>query len=387
MLKDKLKISVIIFPLNNIKQRMKKIFTILFIAGFIWFNPNAILAQESFKVVLDAGHGGTDPGNLGVKGHNYLEKDIVLKIALKVGDLLKKNKDIEVIYTRKDDSFIELFERGKIANKAEADLFISIHCDAFTQTSVNGAGTFVLGLHANKQNFELAKKENQVILLEDNYEQNYDGFDPNSPESVIGITLMQEEYLDQSLYLASLIQDKMVSKANRKDRKVKQAGFIVLHQTFMPSVLVETGFLTNKNEGAYLNSNKGQQEIANAIYQGIIAYKKQHDANTVVEVKPKPKKPIVKEEKPRVFEGVNFKVQIASSSKKVNTASYNFKGLKGVERIRIGAHHKYYYGATSDYNEVNKLKKQAQEKGYNSAFVVAFKNGKKVSVKSVLGAP
>ena len=156
-----------------------------------------------------------------------------------------------------------------------------------------------------------------MILLEDNYEQKYDGFDPNSPESVIGITMMQEEYLDQSLLLASLIQNNFVNDLKRKDRKVKQAGFLVLRNTFMPSVLVETGFLTNKNEGAYLNSKSGQQKIANAIYNAVKKYKKQHDANTVVEVKPKPEKPIEKEAKPRIFKGVDFKVQIASSSRKV----------------------------------------------------------------------
>ena len=156
MLKDKLKILDIIFPLNNIKQKMKKIFAILVIVGFVLLNPNTIIAQETFKVVLDAGHGGTDPGNLGSKGSGYLEKDIVLKIALEVGKLLEKDKGIEVIYTRKDDTFIELHERGSIAHKAEANLFVSIHCDSFDKTSVYGAGTFVLGLHENDRNFEIA---------------------------------------------------------------------------------------------------------------------------------------------------------------------------------------------------------------------------------------
>jgi len=362
---------------------IKKIIIRILLLGVFIFSLQSISAQQKFKVVLDAGHGGTDPGNLGVKGHNYLEKAIVLNIALEIGKLLQKDKDIEVIYTRKDDTFIELDVRGEIAQKSKASLFISIHCDAFSSPHAYGAGTFVLGLHENDRNFEIAKKENSVILMEDNYKEKYAGFDPNSPESVIGITLMQEEYLDQSLMIASLIQNNFVKDLKRNDRLVKQAGFLVLRNTFMPSVLIETGFLTNKKEGAYLNSKKGQQEMATAIYNGIKKYKKQYDDNMVAEVKPKPTKKSVAS-KSRVFKEVDFKVQIASSSRKVKTDSYNFKGLKGIERVKIGAHHKYYYGKTSDYEKVKQLKKEAKEKGYGSAFIVAFKNGEKVSVLSIL---
>ncbi|PID69860.1 MAG: N-acetylmuramoyl-L-alanine amidase [Flavobacteriales bacterium] len=340
-----------------------------------------VTAQDKFKVVIDAGHGGTDPGNL---GNGYYEKNIVLKIALEVGKLLERDKDIEVVYTRKDDSFVELHERGKIAQNSKADLFVSIHCDAFGKSSVHGAGTFVLGLHENQRNFEIAKKENQVILLEDNYKENYGNFDPNSPEAVIGLTLMQEEYLDQSLALATLIQNNFVNKFNRKDRSVKQAGFLVLRNTFMPSVLVETGFLTNKAEGAYLNSKKGQQEIAKAIFEAIKRYKKQLDDNTVIDVKPVAEKPKKELPKTRIVKGVDFRVQIASSSKRLKTEPYNFKGLKGVERRRVGAHHKYYYGKTSDYIKVKKLQQEAKKKGFVSAFIVAFKNGEKISVSKAL---
>ncbi|WP_432422810.1 N-acetylmuramoyl-L-alanine amidase family protein [Zobellia alginiliquefaciens] len=228
-----------------------------------------------FTVVLDAGHGGHDPGNL---GNGYLEKKIALNIVLKAGELLEKNPDIKVIYTRQDDTFVDLYERGQIANKANADLFVSVHCDSHT-SNAHGAGTFVLGLHANKQNFEIAKKENSVIYLEDNYKSKYAGYDINSPESVIGLTIMQEEFLDQSIALAKFMQDNFSNKLKRTDRKVKQAGFIVLHQTVMPSVLVETGFLTNKEEGAYLNSKKGQLEIATSIADAIVTYKKNAMAN------------------------------------------------------------------------------------------------------------
>ncbi|MEM6864814.1 MAG: N-acetylmuramoyl-L-alanine amidase, partial [Bacteroidota bacterium] len=225
--------------------------------------------SDKFIVVLDAGHGGHDPGNL---GNGYLEKNIALRIVLEAGKELEKNPDIQVIYTRKDDTFVDLYVRGKIANEANADLFVSVHCDSHTSDAY-GAGTFVLGLHANRQNFEVAKKENSVIYLEDDYEQRYAQYDINSPESVIGLTIMQEEFLQQSILLGTKLQDNFTKKLNRKDRKVKQAGFIVLHQTFMPSVLIETGFLTNKKEGSYLNSSKGQTEMGRAIAKSIIAYK------------------------------------------------------------------------------------------------------------------
>ncbi len=223
----------------------------------------------TFVVVLDAGHGGHDPGNL---GNGYFEKNIALNIVLKIGKILEQDPGIKVIYTRKDDTFVDLYVRGEIANKANADLFVSVHCDSHS-SNAHGAGTFVLGLHANKQNFEIAKKENSVIYLEDNYENRYANYDINSPESVIGLTIMQEEFLDQSITLAKGIQDNFSNKLKRNNRKVKQAGFIVLHQTFMPSVLVETGFLTNDEEGAYLNSKKGQAEMGTAIAQAIIGYK------------------------------------------------------------------------------------------------------------------
>ncbi|NNF18957.1 MAG: N-acetylmuramoyl-L-alanine amidase, partial [Flavobacteriaceae bacterium] len=231
--------------------------------------PDLIVNDDPFIVVLDAGHGGHDPGNL---GNGYMEKNIALNIALKAGDYLSKQSGVKVIYTRDDDTFVDLYKRGEIANKAKADLFVSIHCDSHS-SDAHGAGTFVLGLHANEQNFEIAKKENSVIYLEDNYEARYSEYDINSPESIIGLTIMQEEFLDQSILLAKMMQENFSQSLKRNDRKVKQAGFIVLHQTFMPSVLVETGFLTNRSEGSYLNSNKGQSEMGRAIADAIIQYK------------------------------------------------------------------------------------------------------------------
>ncbi|WP_237332494.1 N-acetylmuramoyl-L-alanine amidase family protein [Zobellia amurskyensis] len=262
----------------NMRVRRFFLFPIVFLTLILSsFHQNNTEDNDNgkFIVVLDAGHGGHDPGNL---GNGYLEKKIALNIVLKAGEILEKNPDIKVIYTRNDDTFVDLYERGQIANEANADLFVSVHCDSHT-SNAHGAGTFVLGLHANKQNFEIAKKENSVIYLEDNYKAKYAGYDINSPESVIGLTIMQEEFLDQSIALAKTIQDNFSNKLKRTDRKVKQAGFIVLHQTVMPSVLVETGFLTNKEEGAYLNSKKGQSEMGSSIAEAIITYKKNAMAN------------------------------------------------------------------------------------------------------------
>lgn len=335
---------------------------------------------NKFVVVLDAGHGGKDPGNL---GNGYKEKDIALKVVLAVGKELEKNPDIEVIYTRKTDKFIDLFVRGKIANRAKADLFVSVHCDSH-HTQAYGAGTFVLGLHRNKTNFEVAKKENAVIFLEDDYKKNYEGFDPNSPESAISILLGQEEYLDQSIYLASLIQDNFANKLKRKNRKVKQAGFIVLHQTVMPSVLVELGFLTNKKEGAFLNSKKGQKDMSGAIIKAVLKYKESVYSNNVIieESIVAEAKEIVKDSK--VYSNIVFKVQIAASSRKLEPRPYNFKGLNDISVIKEGSLYKYFYGNTSNFTEIKEMSGAAKKKGYSTCFVVSFKDGKKIPVAEAL---
>jgi len=357
---------------NHLSETFKKLF--LFI--FLFISVIQLFAQEKFVVVLDAGHGGKDPGKVAKK---IYEKDVALNVVLLTGKYLEAHKDIKVIYTRKKDVFVDLWERGKIANDADADLFVSVHCNAH-HTQASGTETYVLGLHANKQNFEVAKHENSVIFMEDNYKERYEGFDPNSPEAVIGMTLMQEEFLDESLLVASYTQDKFTKDLKRLDRGVKQAGFVVLYQTYMPSILIETGFITNKKEGAFLNSKAGQQRVAKAIAQAILKYKKHLDDNYVYEV-PKKKEPV---KESRVVEGVDFKVQIATSTKKLALKSYNFNGLKGVKRIKDGNFYKYYYGNTSDYDAINKMRNVAKKNGYPTAFVVAFKGGKKISVTHAL---
>ena len=351
---------------------------------FIFFFPltvcSLVAQQNPFVVVLDAGHGGHDSGN---RGNGYFEKKIALNIALKIGNQLEQNPNLKVIYTRKKDVFVDLIERANIANRADADLFISIHCDAFTSSSAYGAGTFVLGLHANERNFQIAQKENSVIFLEENYEQNYDGFDPNDPESVISLILMQETYLDQSIAAANTIQKSFISNLNRKDRTVKQAGFVVLKYTYMPSVLVETGFLTNQSEGAFLNSTKGQAQMADAIAKAILQYKEQLQAGyqkTAVTTQSSLSPKDDSDESNTVV----FKIQIAASGKKIQTKSYNFKGLNPVSREKSGTLYRYYFNSTNRYDTAQNLLTTAREKGYTNAFIVAFHKGEKISLGEAL---
>ena len=349
--------------------------------------------KEDFVVVLDAGHGGKDTGN---RGNGYYEKHIALNITKMIGAKLQKQKGIKVIFTRKDDRFIELKKRARIANQADADLFISIHCDAFTSPKAYGAGTFVLGLHRTKDNFRIAQKENSVIFLEDDYETTYDGFDPNNPESVISLLLMQETYQGQSIEAANTIQKSFVSNLNRKDRTVKQAGFLVLRETYMPSVLVEVGFLTNKKEGQYLNSKKGQQEMAATITKAILNYKDQLAASVSTsvidqkgskEVNPPSAAGEVKKETTPVNtgrKGIVFKVQIAASSRSIELTKDNFKGLKGVSVQKGEKLYRYFYGQANQYKAAKRLKQKAIKAGYEHAFLVAFKDGVKISISDAI---
>lgn len=246
---------------------------ILFIAITL-LNSSASLDRLDFKIdtiVIDAGHGGKDPGTL---GKNSREKDVALKIALKLGNYIEKNiPGVKVIYTRKDDRYLGLDERADIANKAKADLFICIHANSLPGAPAYGTETYVMGLHKDKSNFELAKRENSVILMDENYEQRYEGFDPSSPESYILFTLSQNAYQENSLKFAQKIEAQFKTKAGRYSRGVKQAGFIVLWRTTMPSVLIETGFLSNSKEEGFLKSDSGQDLIASGIYRAFKDYK------------------------------------------------------------------------------------------------------------------
>jgi N-acetylmuramoyl-L-alanine amidase len=328
---------------------------------------------KPFIVVLDAGHGGKDPGR--PTSFGYKEKDIALDIVLRVGKQLENIDDIEVIYTRKKDVFLELRQRAAIANKADADLFISVHCNAHN-TQAYGTETYVLGLHRNESNFRVAQQENEVIFMEDDYEQNYEGFDPSSPESFIGLTLLQEDYLDQSILLARTIQNNFTQKLKRRDRGVKQAGFWVLHNTYMPSVLVETGFITNRKEGDYLNSERGKEEISKSILDAVLDYKSSLNPEISTEN--------LSVEDTKNIAQIIFKVQIAASSNKVAPKSYNFKGLSPISRTKLTSVYRYFYGETTDYNKAKELKNEAIGVGYTSAFVVAYKNNTRISLKEAL---
>ncbi|MDF0708312.1 N-acetylmuramoyl-L-alanine amidase family protein [Flagellimonas okinawensis] len=378
-------------------------------------NDTEVLPKDKFVVVLDAGHGGHDPGNI---GNGYLEKEIALAIVLKVGRELEKHPDIKVVYTRNDDTFVDLFARGEIANQANADLFVSVHCNAHNSDAY-GTETYVLGLHANRQNFEVAKKENSVIYLEDDYEQRYAEYDINSPESVIGLTIMQEEFLDQSIQLGKKLQDNFTKGLKRKDRKVKQAGFIVLHQTFMPSVLVEAGFLTNKNEGSYLNSKKGQDEMGKAIAEAVLAYKedmgftaapiastpKVEDAKVALEIKEEKteaKEVVTDKKQEQVAEvaertvaaaegkakpkgsGVVYKVQLMASGKNIPLTGGNFNGLDQLSKEPYKNLFRYMYGNADSYEGAKQLKKNADAKGYTTSYIVAYKNGTRVPLTAAL---
>ena len=372
-------------------MKTKIIASFVIVISFSFFFFTAWAAEnpvKPFVVVLDAGHGGHDSGNT---GHNraYRESDISLSIVLKVGAALEKLPNVKVIYTRKTDVFVELRERAAIANRNDADLFVSVHCNAHSSQAY-GTETFVLGLHKSQANFEVAKKENEVIYLEENYEEKYGGFDPNAPESLIGMVLMQEEYLDQSILLASLVQNNIVHNLKQNDRSVKQAGFWVLHNTYMPSVLIETGFLTNKNEGAYLNSAKGQTDMGREIASAITRYiSSLSEANSNLKIRDPEIDQIkvdkaIEVTKEDLYEGVIFKVQLAASSRKIEPNAANFKGLKEVSRDKEDGLYKYYYGDTSDYNKIQMMKTFARQKGYDSAYIVAFKKGKKVNLPEVL---
>ncbi|MFP4846008.1 N-acetylmuramoyl-L-alanine amidase family protein [Winogradskyella sp. PE311] len=363
-------------------QKYRIVFlVVIFITSLTSFS--SLQAQQGkFVVVLDAGHGGKDPGRPTKNG--YKEKSIALKVVLEIGKQLEKNPDFKVIYTRKTDVFLELYERSAIANKADADLFVSVHCNAH-HTQAYGTETYVLGAKNSDRNMAVAKAENEVIFLEDNYQENYAGFDPSSPESSIAIGIEQEVYVEQSIQLAKKIEDNFSGKLKRRSRGIKQLSLWVLHNTYMPSVLVETGFITNKKEGAYLNSNSGQKKIATQIRNAIEDYKREIDLNVgSLNLGGDTVPNEVTDEKPSIFNDITFKVQIAASKNDLATKSYNFNGLDNLSKEKSGVIYKYFYGSTSNYNKAQKLQLEAKDKGYKSSFVVAYKDGKQIELSEAL---
>lgn len=336
--------------------------------------------SSKFVVVLDAGHGGKDPGN---SYHGYVEKDIALNTTLKVGDFLNDEKDFEVVYTRKSDVFIELVNRPKVANKINANLFVSIHCNSVKNYEPAGTETFVMGLDRKDMNMEVAKSENSVIFLEDNYKKTYEGFDPHKPETFIGLKILQEENLNNSINLASVIQENFTNNLNRKTRGVKQQPLWVLDAAYMPGVLIELGFLSNKEEGEFLNSNEGQTKMARQIADAIISYKrenfnevssKEYKSN---EIKETPKEVVdtvksISNSNDDEDSSAKYKVQLFATSRKRNTTSDDFKGLKKITYTLEKKLYKYYYGSALNEDDARKLCDQAKEKGFTDAFIVSF---------------
>ena len=371
------------------KNYLKFAISFLFL---LFVNFNFAQSSSKFKVVLDAGHGGKDYGAV---YHGNIEKNIALKTVLKVGAILEQDPQIDVVYTRKSDVFIELQQRATIANKSKGSIFVSMHCNANKNQAASGNETYVMGITRNTSNLEVAKMENEVVTLESDYKIKYDGFDPNSPESVIGISILQEEHLDQSIELAGRVQQFFTKKTNNKDRGVKQAGFLVLRQITMPRVLVEMGFVSNKEEGAFLNSEQGQDKLAEAISNAILDYKNEFfipSSNEVIIERETHKNPTVedkannKEEIKQVenTHGIIFKVQIATSAKKIATKSSNFKGLKNITVEKSGKLYKYFCGNDNSYEDAKNNLEQAKKKGYSSAFIVAYKDGIKINVSDAI---
>jgi N-acetylmuramoyl-L-alanine amidase len=368
---------------------------------------------DDWVVVIDAGHGGKDPGTVGLKAR---EKDINLAVALRTGKYIKENlKDVKVIYTRDDDTFIGLAERAEVANRNKADIFISIHSNAVNDKRFTGAETWVLGQSKDEANLQLAMKENSVITFEKDYKAKYEGYDPNSVESFIIFSLMQNTYLKQSTEFASMIQDQFRDRVGRKDRGVKQSGFVVLWRTTMPSVLVELGFLSNAEEEKYLISETGQDYLASAIYRAFRDYKHTIDnrsglnangtvqSETAVSVKEDstvrsaaeikkeeaaptaPVPPLTEIRSDMVTDDIIFMVQISAMPKDKPMSQSQLSGIEKITKIEEGERIKYGAGSFSVYEDAVKYRRTLTL-GFPDAFVIAVRNGKIIPLKDAIEA-
>jgi len=339
-------------------------------------------------IVIDPGHGGKDSGTMGTKRYTQYEKHIALDISLKLGNYIKEAfPDIEIIYTRKTDVFLELWERTELANEKNADLFISVHCDGFTNPNPSGASVFVMGMSKLKANMDVAMRENSVMYLEDNFKEKYDGFDPKSPESYIVFSLMQNTFLDQSISIAEKIEDEFANRAKRKSRGVKQAPFYVISRVNMPSILIEAGFLTNPKEEDFLNTELGKDHIASAIFRGFRSYKESVDGANISELDKSAvkKKEIIKIPTPKkeiTTDKVVYKVQIGTYLKSMLSDKY-FMNLNVYEEI-INGTYKYYVGNAYSKVSADNVKVKMSEKGFKGAFVVAFYQDKRISMQEAL---
>ncbi len=418
---------------------------VVFFPLVLFFSQHTLVGLDRpvNTVVIDPGHGGNDPGAV---GRQSLEKDVNLTVSLKVGELINQYfPDVKVIFTRKTDVFVGLNERAQVANRNDADLFISIHCNGAGNRSVQGSETFVMGNDKNQSNLAVAMKENASIYFEDDYQDIYDGFDPNKPETHIIFSLFQHQYITQSLKAASLIQDQFRDKSRRLDRGVKQGPFLVLHRTSMPAVLIELGFITNEDEEKFMISNEGQNNLASSIFRAFRDYKNSQDqlalSNTAqmsqsaapahsnnqgyaqnqptqpkenYSTRPQPlAHPQIQNPSPsepqheaqtqqgaqqlqirepslpmdsnprtdRKMPNVVFKVQFYSSDKLLAKDSPLFKGLKNVGNYRHAGLFRYTVGNDQNHKAAIQLQANVRNLGFKDAFVVAFINGERATVQ------
>jgi N-acetylmuramoyl-L-alanine amidase len=363
-------------------------FYLLFVVQLM-ITPGKIAGQgfgNVRTVVIDAGHGGHDPGALGKKSK---EKNINLIIALRLGNLIQKNmKGVKVIYTRDRDNFVELYRRAEIANRNKADLFISIHCNAAENRNLSGAETYIMGLHKSKANLNIAKLENAAILLESDYQSSYEGFDPNSDESYILFNLYQNSNLERSTAFAAAIQEQLTERVGMKDRGVRQAGFLVLYKTTMPSVLVETGYISNAADEKYLNSETGQEYIAMAIYRAFRSYSSYEPEKTtgpVVARQPQDtgttEKVVVSDRNPddkNVITPLEFRIQVATSAKQLPKDAKIFSQFKNVKMYQHGGLYKYTVGGFPDLVKAQQMLDEVKRRGFPDAFVVIFRNNERI---------
>ena len=362
------------------------------------------------RVIVDAGHGGKDPGAIGTGRYKDTEADVALAVSRKLRDYILQYYDsVEVIMTRDTDHFVELRNRTKIANESKADLFVSIHCNTNGNKSASGTETYVIGVTKEKSNLEVAKRENQVITLEENYEEHYAGFDPNAPETMVGLQMMHQTYLDNSILFADLVQKQFTHRVGRRDRGVKQAGYYVISYTMMPSVLIELGFISNNSEEDFLNSEKGQTYMASAIYRAFKEYKiklegvdvsisskselsssEQKEKPMVKEMPkadvPNPSVPLVvgtdiQSETKTVQPELDYRIQVATSRKKLELKSYNFKGHDQVSMIEKNGSYRYYLGHFNTFNDALVYQRELREKDFKDAFMVVFYKGSEISLK------
>ncbi len=348
-------------------------------------------ADKTFTLVIDAGHGGHDPGAKGAKSN---EKDINLSVALLFGKYVERNcPDVKVVYTRTTDTFVTLQGRADIANKAKADLFVSVHTNSVAKgNTAKGFEVYTLGMHRASDNLAVAQRENSVITLESDYKSRYQGFDPNSAESYIMFEYMQDKNMENSVKFAKLVQNSVCSAASRVNKGVHQAGFLVLRETSMPSVLIELGFISTPEEERQLNTSSVQDKIARGIFNAFMSYRGQTAQNVAAPAPAETASSETRQNAPDKAEtaertadsgDIAFKVQIFVSGRAVKAGDRRFKGLSPVDHYKESGMYKYTYGSSPDYDEMCRLLKQTRAK-FPDAFLVAFRKNKRIDINKAI---